>query len=466
LLVNPDNVGIGPAAAGSTLTSTVSLTAYQGFVIVTSVTLTGPGWSQSGFSGGNILKNQTVQINLSITEGVDGTYPGTLTINTEVGNYVIQLSALFATGLTVIRNNAFPTDVPRSAVIISASEVGNVATIVLQDPIYLGHGSSGYGGGGQLMQISIPDAPAGYSILAVVGGSLGTGGYLSLSYNVPTTGLAPWSAIPALVTSTNQPGLLTLYDSDLLTLYNPNSSGSITITAITTSDPNWVVLTTNLPVTIPPLGRASFIIGYNHEENGPTSATITVTNNSSVPSLNIPVTASAVPLVSNNPLVGTGLVLAFGTNSGTSYKADTLPSSRTDQSATLIFNEPFWDMPGMEKTLMRLEVFYEDLGICALELTATTTRPQFAPFGPEGGIGSGGFGGNAPIIDTKTSSINIGSIAADGKDQTAFFDIEATGELIILMLKLPNNQPPGQGICSLTGFTPHFADRGEKVENV
>lgn len=112
---------------------------------------------------------------------------------------------------------------------------------------------------------------------------------------------------------------------------------------------------------------------------------------------------------------------------------------------TLIFNGTLWDVPGYEKALRRLQVFYENYGVATLTLTTSVFRPSVSP----------------DNFDQQVQSINIGTNAADLSERSAFFDVQTSGEIIIIQLSRAANGGP----VSLIGFLPEFEEKGEKVEN-
>lgn len=121
-------------------------------------------------------------------------------------------------------------------------------------------------------------------------------------------------------------------------------------------------------------------------------------------------------------------------------------NSNSELANTLVFNGSLWDRPGNEKQLERIEVFYENVGVCTgLTATVQSWRSALTP----------------PAYDTATQTITLGDASADGKELSAFFDLTMTGELIILTITRSANSGP----LSLIGFIPHFVEKGEKVES-
>lgn len=121
----------------------------------------------------------------------------------------------------------------------------------------------------------------------------------------------------------------------------------------------------------------------------------------------------------------------------------------SERDCVLIFNGAVYKNPGYEKVLRRVELYYKDIGVCtSLTLTVKAWRPQLNP--PLGGY------------DTQSDTISIGSVVAGGKELSAYFDVNLSGELIVMSLTRAANSGP----CSIIGFMPQFEDAGEKVEGV
>jgi hypothetical protein len=143
------------------------------------------------------------------------------------------------------------------------------------------------------------------------------------------------------------------------------------------------------------------------------------------------------------------LILAFITGAGVvTHKVLSSANLNSTEASTLIFNGAVWKQPGSERTMQRLEVFYENLGVATLTATLTCLR---AVVGPPA---------NPDFVDTVVKTITIGTAAADGSERSEFFDFTASGEILELKITRPANG----GQVSIIGFIPHFAPRGEKVE--
>jgi hypothetical protein len=114
------------------------------------------------------------------------------------------------------------------------------------------------------------------------------------------------------------------------------------------------------------------------------------------------------------------------------------------QASTLIFNGTIWDVPGFEKKLRRIRFWYENFGVAVLTVTVSSWRPN---------VGSDSF-------DQKTANASFGTVLADQTERTGFFDVQISGEIIIMQI----SRAGGGGAVSLLGFLPEFEDGGEKVE--
>jgi hypothetical protein len=118
-----------------------------------------------------------------------------------------------------------------------------------------------------------------------------------------------------------------------------------------------------------------------------------------------------------------------------------------DDDSIIEFNGSLWQQVGQEKTIERLLVYYENIGVCSgLRFDIICLRPSISP----------------DTYDTVTKNISIGTVDATGEDRSAYVDIVASGEILFLRMTRVRDTGP----CSILAITPFFADRGEKVENV
>jgi hypothetical protein len=187
-------------------------------------------------------------------------------------------------------------------------------------------------------------------------------------------------------------------------------------------------------------------LDYNHTELGVVQPTVTFVNASI--NLVLPVYASTIYFIPVNVLTGqtSGIVFGFisgGNNPGALLNPNP-ESNNMDQASIIVFNGSLWDTPGSEKTIYRLEVFYKNVGQCTLILVLKAWQQQTQSY------------------DTKTDTITIGDVSADLSERSAYFDIEATGEIVEATLVRNSNAGP---MC-LLAFSPSIQDRGEKVEAV
>ena len=120
-----------------------------------------------------------------------------------------------------------------------------------------------------------------------------------------------------------------------------------------------------------------------------------------------------------------------------------LSTSSGALTGSLFFNGAIWAQPGLEKKLLSVELFYENLGVATITLTVTSLRPSVGP----------------DSFDTQTQSINIGTSLADQTERTSFFDIQLAGEILLFQLSRPVNGGP----LSIIALLPEFEDGGEKV---
>lgn len=120
----------------------------------------------------------------------------------------------------------------------------------------------------------------------------------------------------------------------------------------------------------------------------------------------------------------------------------------SDQPTTLVFNGTIFKKPSVEKTVLRVWVAYENLGVCTLTLELKVWRPQL-------NNGAGGW-------DSKTSLLQLGDASADGSERTGYFDLENEGEIIVMTI----TRAASSGPMALISLIPEFVPAGEKVEGV
>jgi hypothetical protein len=431
---------LGPGLAGATLSQVITLTAVNGPVEVISISITGAGWSLSGtgWTPGIVSTRGSQTFTVSVTQVANGSYTGQVTLNTTDGIYTIKLTALYQAGLVISSILPMPTNRPGTTVsILSATQVGTLVTLNFASPFYYAPLT------GIRVQLGVNGYDGDWFVASI------SSDHKSLTYNAVATGLAPFisgTAVP--------PGLGTALDRVVIFFENPNAVGNINITSIEIND-STIEVPSNLvfPIVFIPLAMIGVSLFYDHSLLGQKNFTITVDNNGSVTPLIINQSTFSVSIFSDNPLTGTNKKLVFGDTLGDTYGADYLPGQSSEPGAIQL-NNPLWDNPGVEKILQRLEIYYENLGICQLGLNIQVWRPTL-------NAGAGGF-------DTKIVSIQIGDASADGSDRSAYFDLQISGELILATITRPINLSGGgtNGPCSITGLTPHFSDVGEKVEGV
>lgn len=438
LQISPTPVALGPGVIGTALTQTINLTAIGINVVVSSVTLLGPGtaWLMSGPGSipGTINRNASTTINVSITEPGNGTYNGSITLVTNIGTFVIPLSAIFAAGLVALNALNFAINKPgTTGTILSMSQVGTLVTAVLAQPF------SYSGVAAVLIQTGVVGYDGVWLMSTPYPGS-------TIQFNVTATGLAPFvSGV------TQPPGLVIALTAANIAFKNPSGS-TVNITSITLSDSNFMFASTlTFPIVLVAGATVILLVYYNQAELGQVTLTLTVNNNSSNPVIVLTATAFTVSVFSYSPLAGLTKKLTWGDTLGDSFAADNIPGVAA-AFGILQFNDPLWNNPGNEKILQRLEVFYENYGVCTLTLNIQVWRPS-----ANGGAGE---------YDSVTVTIVIGDASSDLSDRSAYFDVQKSGEIIIATVLRPllvGGVPNGS--CSLTGFTPWFTDSGQKVED-
>ena len=235
---------------------------------------------------------------------------------------------------------------------------------------------------------------------------------------------------------------------------NTGSSMQLLTGTFTNADYAFHSTSPAFPITIANGGNAVLKVIITPSVTGPDNGTLTITTTIGGYTITIALSAVGILFVESIPLTNSlrNFVLGFGPITGGSpsnaqaYQVD--PTDFNSELAqTLIFNNTIWDEPGQEKALRRVEVGYENVGVCTLTLSVTSIRYDQV--------------GNR-VVDSQSSTITIGNSAADGQDYTQFADLQISGELLMLSVA----RAASAGNCSLTWFTPQFEGKGVKVGNV
>lgn len=254
-------------------------------------------------------------------------------------------------------------------------------------------------------------------------------------------------AIPHI--STDQLGVFPLteiFDTSLCVTDLKNvGNADFNLTAITLTNDAGGAITidsmTALPVTLHPGDiYQSVTLKFTPKVMGPVSGSMTFTT--TIGAVVVPLSAVAVPVLPVAILTGTIFSFLFAYQDGTNEQF--VENVFDGVSGFFIFNASVWGSVTQEKTLERLYVIYENVGVCTLTLTAKILRPQQGP----------------DFYDTVTDTITIGTALADGSLRSDFFDLQATGEIIELTVSRADNGGP----CGICGFVPQFDVKGEKVE--
>jgi len=232
---------------------------------------------------------------------------------------------------------------------------------------------------------------------------------------------------------------------------NVGSAAFDIVAAAITVGGTWFALTPPvvLPITInfgdPP---TFFPIVFSPDDIGVFNGTLRFTTDLLAPQLHIdvPLSGLSVPFFAVSVLDNANRVILFAFDGGEIKFIETNNYDYGDRDSFLEFNGTLWSSPGQEKTLERLEIFYENIGVSSVTAVVTVLRPSQG----------------ADHYDVVQGAVTIGTAAADGTDRSAYIDITASGEIMFLSI----TRLRGTGPCALTAIIPHFADRGEKVENV
>lgn len=225
----------------------------------------------------------------------------------------------------------------------------------------------------------------------------------------------------------------------------------VTAAAITVGSPIFTLVpSVTLPVTINPGDPPTFFpIVFAPTDVGVVTGNLEFTTDLIAPqdTVEVPLSGLGVPFVPVSILDNGNRVILLGFDGGELKFPQINIFDYQELDSVIEFNGTLWNMPGMEKTIERMEVYYENLGVCTgLTLTLTVLRPSMGP----------------DHYDVVSKTISIGTELADETDRSAYFDLTATGEIMFCTL----SRTKATGPCSITAVIPHFADRGDKVENV
>lgn len=221
--------------------------------------------------------------------------------------------------------------------------------------------------------------------------------------------------------------------------------------AITAGGPIYTLLpTVTLPVLINPGDPPVFFpIVFAPDDVGVSLGTLEFTTDLIAPqdTVDVPLSGLGVPFIAVSILDNGNRVILLGFDGGELKFPQINTYDYQDLDSVLDFNGVLWQSPGMEKTIERIEILYENIGVCTgIVVALTVLRPSMG----------------ADHYDVVTKTISIGTALADGTDRSAYVDMTASGEIIFLSI----TRTKATGPCALTAVIPHFADRGEKVGNV
>jgi hypothetical protein len=205
------------------------------------------------------------------------------------------------------------------------------------------------------------------------------------------------------------------------------------------------------PYTVNPAASVGFNVAFSPVSAvGPLAGLIRAVTTLATANQDVAVQGTAVLLIPVAIVTNTVRALVFGFNdinlANPVHKQLSSLDLNNDQAGTLIFNGAIWEMGGQEKTVERLEVFYENYGVFTLTFTFKCLRPSMG----------------ADSFDIVTNTVQLGTAAADGTERSQFVDLTASGEI----LELTVTRGASGGYVSLIAIIPQFAERGEKVENV
>src|SRR6267142_290289 len=186
----------------------------------------------------------------------------------------------------------------------------------------------------------------------------------------------------------------------------------------------WFVLTPAgaLPVTKnfgdPP---TFFPIAFTPDDLGVFLGNLRFTTNLLAPQnvIDVPLSGLSVPFFAVSILDNVNRVILLAFEGGEIKFIVTNVYDYQDVDSVLEFNGTLWNSPGSEKTIERLQVFYENIGVCEeLKFDLTVLRPS---------MGDDHF-------DVVTKTIEIGTVLADSSDRSTYVDLTATGEIMFLTI--------------------------------
>lgn len=221
------------------------------------------------------------------------------------------------------------------------------------------------------------------------------------------------------------------------------------VTALTvTGDPSFTITPPGLPALIPFGGGIILPVDWFPQLLGLLTGDLEIDTDLAAPQnvVHVSMSGVSVALFAVSILSGALYQFLFGIDDSSNHVLiDGDFNAQWD--GILEFNGVLWGAVGQEKTMQRLYVLYENVGVCAgLKATVTVLRPTKG----------------ADFYDVVEKTVTIGTVLADGKVRSAFWDLQASGEIAFLKITRPGNSGP----LSLVGFVPSFDVKGEKVENV
>jgi len=294
------------------------------------------------------------------------------------------------------------------------------------------------------IQVTKPGAGT-YSAIISIPNNAGATIHINVTAHFVAAG-ATLVANPAAVTFNIN--VLGAVDQDVVVVVSNNTGAPVTITGIVVAGIPFACPDVP-PITINDGTSHNFTARAHYTTVGIFSGSITFQN--ALADVVVALYVTVEFLFSVNPLLNTSRAILMGfVNAGIGMpKKFDGTDFDGELNNVLIFNGTLWDNPGNEKVLRRLQVFYENVGVCTgLKLDVKSWRPTLTP--PPG------------QFDTVTRTITIGNANADSEEMSAFFDVELAGELIVAQL----TRLADTGSVSILGFIPHFEDKGEKVESV
>jgi hypothetical protein len=293
---------------GQTSSQTETLTNTGGVnTVVSAATASGTGFSVTGFTAGTLTPGQSMSFTVTYAPKSAGTSSGTVTVTSNASNPSLAIP-LSGTAVTPATLTAVPTSLTYTNITVGQTSNqtqkvtntgGTSATITAASASGTGFSISGITppvvlGPGQSTTFTVTFAPA--SAGSFSGAVTVTSDASNPSLQIPLSGTAVGTpavltAVPTSLTYTN----ITVGKTSNQTQKVTNTGGtSATISAAAASGTGFSISGITPPVVLGPGQSTSFTVTFAPTSAGTSTGTVTVTSDASNPSLQIPLTGTAV----------------------------------------------------------------------------------------------------------------------------------------------------------------------------